>query len=153
MLFNEKNFIICLVFIFYSACAYPGKSKQGGNSSRSNIPNLDIHYISLTVPNIFFIIPNNGLHFLIGPTLDFNVKNNFGNIFNDKGQWNISPIDLAYIAGIGYEFDFGLILEARYKHGLANVDWFNNNEEYASGGNENHYNTLFQIGAAYKFDF
>ncbi len=128
-------------------------SQQGGDSNRSNIPNLEIHYISLTVPNMFFVIPNNGFHFLIGPTLDFNVKNNPGNIFNDKGQWNITPIDLTYVVGIGYEFDFGFILEVRYKHGVANVDWFNRNEEYASGGNEDHYNTLFQFGAAYKFDF
>ncbi len=53
--------------------------------------------------------------------------------------------------GIGYEFDFGLILEVRYKQGLLNIDLFDDlffTDDYYDGTT---LNNVFQIGIAYKF--
>jgi hypothetical protein len=52
--------------------------------------------------------------------------------------------------GIGYEFDFGLALELRYKQGLIDLD-FNDSGEYGGNTEENQLNRVFQIGLAYKF--
>lgn len=62
-------------------------------------------------------------------------------------------MDVALFVGAGYEFNFGLMLEARYKNGLINVDLFGDeiDNNIDQGGNVLNY--VFQIGAAYKFDF
>ena len=104
-------------------------SQQGGNGNSRANEDLEIHYISLGVANKFFVSPNIGFHL------------------------DITPIDLAFFGGIGYEFPFGLILEARYKQGLLDVDAFSDSGEYAPNYNDNHLNSVFQFGAAYKFDF
>jgi hypothetical protein len=114
---------------------------------------LDIHYISLGVANKFFISPNIGLHFVLGPTLDINTETGPINVINGNADFDITPIDLAFFGGIGYEFPFGLILEARYKQGLLDVDAFNDSGEYTPNYDDNHLNAVFQFGAAYKFDF
>lgn len=128
-------------------------SRQGGDGNAHAPKDLDIHYVSIGLANKFFVSANTGFHFVVGPALDINAKNNMVSIINGNGDWDITPIDFAFFGGIGYEFPFGLILEARYKQGLIDIDLFNDNGEYAPDNDENHLNALFQIGAAYKFDF
>ncbi len=128
-------------------------SQQGGNSNPRAPGGLDIQYFSIGLANKFFVSPNMGLHFVVGPALDINAKNNPISVINGNGDLDVTPIDFAFFGGIGYEFPFGLILEARYKQGLLDVDLFNENGEYVPNYSENHLNSMFQIGAAYKFDF
>ena len=128
-------------------------SQQGGNGNSRANEDLEIHYISLGVANKFFVSPNIGFHLVLGPTLDINAENNMVSVINGNADFDITPIDLAFFGGIGYEFPFGLILEARYKQGLLDVDAFSDSGEYAPNYNDNHLNSVFQFGAAYKFDF
>ncbi|MFC5194379.1 outer membrane beta-barrel protein [Bizionia hallyeonensis] len=118
---------------------------------------VSIHYIGAAISNKFFFIPDVGLHFLVGPSLEINVS--------DNTYGDIIPIDIAFFAGIGYEFPMGLGLEARYKQGFVDVrdDFYNNNyyDNDYTFGNENDYyyngnnklNSVFQLSVYYKFKF
>ena len=128
-------------------------SRQGGKSNIRTNEDLDIDYLSVGVVNKFFVAPNQGLHLILGPSLDFDFENNLINVINDSNDSDITPFDLSFFFGIGYEFDFGLILEARYKQGLLDIDLFD--EDFESefySGEGNTLNNVFQFGVAYKFD-
>lgn len=108
---------------------------------------VELHYVGLTLINKFFFIPDVGLHLMIGPSFDIKVADNIEH--ND----NIAPIDFALNGGIGYEFPFGLGIEARYKRGFINV---NEGHTFDSNGNyyeENYKNSVFQLGVFYKINF
>src|SRR5690606_17338803 len=126
-------------------------SNQGGQANFGSNKNLDINYISLGLANKFFVGKNQGFHFIVGPGLDFNFDDNFFNLINSKGgNLKITPIDAVVFVGVGYEFDFGLTLELRYKQGLIDLD-FKDKGEYGSNIEENQLNNVVQIGLAYKF--
>ena len=129
-------------------------SRQGGKSTFENGEDLNINYLSIGLANKFYVIPNQGLHFILGPSFDFDFENNIINLINESNNSEVTPFDLSIFMGIGYEFDFGLILEMRYKQGLLDIDLFNS--DFDAGfydGEGNTLNTVFQFGAAYKFDF
>lgn len=132
-------------------------SNQGGKARSSENKDENIHYISLAATNKFFVMNDKKFHILAGASVDFNLydnlienKSGYGEDNDDNKNDNISAIDLALFAGFGYQFDFGLILEARYKHGFFAVfsdEAFENIID--RGGSKN---SLFQFGMAYKFD-
>lgn len=126
-------------------------SDQGGETNFGSDKNLNINYISLGLANKFFVSKNQGFHFIVGPGLDFNFDDNFFNLINNKGgDLKITPVDAVVFVGVGYEFDFGLTLELRYKQGLIDLD-FKDKGEYGSDTEENQLNNVVQIGLAYKF--
>ncbi len=128
-------------------------SRQGGKSNIRTNEDLDIDYLSVGVVNKFFVAPNQGFHLILGPSLDFDFENNVINVINESNDSDVTPFDLSFFFGIGYEFDFGLILEARYKQGLLDIDLFDedfNSDFYRGEGNT--LNNVFQFGVAYKFD-
>ncbi|CAM3389933.1 porin family protein [Zobellia roscoffensis] len=124
-------------------------SNQGGKSNSDQFGDVNINYISIGLPNKFYMGPDSGFHFILGLGLDINFENNFVNLTNFNGDDEISPVDVSVFGGIGYEFDFGLILEARYKQGTISVDFFGEDDLYEEAGSN--LNGVFQIGAAYKF--
>ncbi len=124
-------------------------SSQGGSSNSPDYGDVEISYLSLAAANKFYVGPNKGIHFVLGAGLDVNLKNNFVNLFNGDGDGEISPFDVVVFGGIGYEFNFGLVLEARYKQGTVSVDFFGEDDLYEEDGSN--LNGVFQIGAAYKF--
>ena len=134
---------------FYALQPEIAFSSQGGESS-FNGEDLNVNYISIAAVSKFFVIPKQGLHFIVGPSIDIDFDNNFINIVNDTNNSDVTPIDLALFFGIGYEFPFGLIIEARYKQGLINIDLF---DDFFDDNQENNtsLNTVFQVGIAYKF--
>jgi len=117
--------------------------------------NVNIHYIGAAISNKFFFIPDVGLHFLVGPCLEINVS--------DNTNGDIIPVDIAFFAGIGYEFPMGLGVEARYKQGFVDVrdhfytgsyynqEYTNSNDSYYNGNNK--LNSVFQLSVYYKFKF
>ncbi|MFK5974214.1 MAG: porin family protein [Flavobacteriaceae bacterium] len=128
-------------------------SMQGGKSTFENTEDLNINYLSIGLVNKFYIIPRQGLHLLLGASFDFDFENNIINVINGSNDSEVTPFDLSVLMGIGYEFDFGLIIEARYKQGLLNIDLFRDNfDSEFYDGEENNLNTVFQFGLAYKFD-
>ncbi len=127
-------------------------SRQGGKSRTDGLDDIQINYLSIAITNKFHIIPDNGFHLLIGPSFDMSVgeSSSIANL-NDTPELNF--FDFALFAGVGYEFDFGLILEARYKNGLINVDLFASTDDGRFNTTGNVLNSVFQVAAAYKFDF
>lgn len=108
----------------------------------------DINYGSIGFMNKFFI-PDTGLHLIAGPSIDVTHDSNdfFGGLF--------PSVDFTLAAGIGYEFPFGLSIEARYKQGLLDINdglftYYDTDYDYDNG---NHLNTVIQFGLSYKFDF
>lgn len=124
-------------------------SSQGGSSNNPEFNTVTIHYLSLAAANKFYVSQDKGFHFIIAAGLDINLKNNFINLLNGEGDGEISPFDVVISGGLGYEFDFGLILEARYKQGTVSVDFLGSDDFYEEDGSN--LNGVFQIGAAYKF--
>ncbi|AYN69339.1 PorT family protein [Euzebyella marina] len=124
-------------------------SEQGGESNSEEYGDVNIHYLSIGVPNKFYVTPLNGFHFIIGLSIDINLKNNFVNFTNFNIDDEISPLDVVVLGGLGYEFPFGLALEARYKQGTISVDFLGADDLYEEPGSN--LNGVFQIGAAYKF--
>ncbi|WP_299887242.1 porin family protein [uncultured Lacinutrix sp.] len=143
---------------FYELQIETGYSQQGATVNRTLSINLndpfftnnrieediDLQYLSLGIANKFFVMAkDHGFHFIVGPSIDI--------IVNDT-NFNSTPIDLSFFGGIGYEFPFGLAIEARYKQGVIDVEDTYDSSTY---NDVDYYytNSVFQIGAAYKFDF
>jgi len=64
----------------------------------------------------------------------------------------VTPFDISVFGGIGYEFPFGLILEARYKQGLIEIDLFDFDFDSDSFDTvDEAFNVSFQYSVAYKF--
>jgi len=125
-------------------------SRQGGASNSTEFGDVNINYIAITAANKFYVSPNKGFHFIIGLGLDFNVGSDFNILFgSDNNEFDISPVDLTFTGGIGYEFGFGLILEARYKQGAISTDFFGERDLFEEDGSQ--LNSVIQVGLAYKF--
>lgn len=125
-------------------------SRQGGASTSTEFGDININYIAITAANKFYVGPNKGFHFILGLGLDFNVGSDLNILFgSDNEEFEISPLDLTFTGGIGYEFDFGLILEARYKQGAISTDFFGSRDLFEEDGSQ--LNSVFQVGLAYKF--
>lgn len=125
-------------------------SRQGGRSNSNEFRDVNINYIAITAANKFYMSPHKGFHFLIGLGLDFNVGGNWNPLFGTTNdEFDISPIDLTFTGGIGYEFGFGLILETRYKQGAISTDFLGSRDLFEEDGSQ--LNGVFQVGMAYKF--
>ena len=68
---------------------------------------------------------------------------------SNNEEFDISPLDLTFTGGIGYEFGFGLGIEARYKQGAISTDFLGQNDLFEEDGSQ--LNSVFQVGLAYKF--
>lgn len=125
-------------------------SRQGGASTSTEFGDIDINYIAITAANKFYVSPNKGFHFVIGIGLDFNVSSELNILFgSNDDDFSFSPVDLTFTGGIGYEFGFGLILEARYKQGAISTDFFGSRDSFEEDGSQ--LNSVIQLGLAYKF--
>lgn len=125
-------------------------SRQGGVSNSAEFGDININYISVTAANKFYVSPKQGFHFVIGLGLDLNIGSDFNILFgSNSDDFNISPVDLSFSGGIGYDFGFGLSIEARYKQGAISTDFFGSRDFFEEDGSQ--LNEVFQIGLAYKF--
>lgn len=131
-----------------------GYSNQGGNvRNTSSFDDIDIHYVSLSAINKFFV-KDSGFHFLIGPGLDFDVDDTVIGISNREEGNDITFVDINITLGIGLEFKNGLGFEVRYKQGVVDVfsgSWHDFESELYE--DEVQFNNLFQLGLFYKFKF
>ncbi len=98
---------------------------------------FDVSYLSIAIVNKFTFNDKFNVH--IGPAIDFVV---------DKSN-NFSPtdVDLAFIAGMGYNITKSFGLEARIKKGIIPV-----NDNYFDSSDSNHTNVVFSVGAVYTID-
>lgn len=130
-----------------------GYSNQGGRTRNSITDDVNLHYVSLSAINNFFI-KDSGFHFLIGPGIDFDLDDTIIGISNREEGNDATFIDFTINVGFGFEFENGLGFEARYKQGL--VDVFSGNWhdfEFQRYEDEVQFNAIFQLGLFYKFNF
>ncbi len=125
-------------------------SRQGGASNSTEFGDVNINYIAITAANKFFVSPNNGFHIVLGIGLDLNLGSDLNLLSNSyDDEFEISPVDLTFTGGIGYDFGFGLVLEARYKQGTISTDFFGSRDLFEEDGSQ--LNSVVQLGIAYKF--
>jgi len=125
-------------------------SRQGGASNSNDYGDVDINYVSIAAMNKFYVSPNKGFHFIVGLGLDLNIGNDFNVFFGSNNEeFEISPVDIALTGGIGYEFGFGLIFEARFKQGTVSTDFLGGRDLFEENGSQ--LNSVVQLGVAYKF--
>lgn len=120
-------------------------------SNRTIQQDIKIQYFTLGIANKFFVMAkDHGFHFIIGPSIDIKV--------NDEAFRDTTAIDFSFFGGVGYEFSFGLAIEARYKQGIIDVNdstysYYDNNGNYYDDFDDYYTNSVFQLSAAYKFKF
>lgn len=137
---QHSNFYAMQPELFYS--------NQGADSRFFEDEDVNIDYISIGLTNKFFVMNDARFHLLVGISLDFNLEYSFISLANSGWDSDTFFMDVAFYGGLGYQFDFGLALEVRYKHGTIGVftdEFFDENNTRL--------NSLFQFGMAYKFDF
>ncbi|WP_034247243.1 porin family protein [Aquimarina atlantica] len=131
-----------------------GYSNQGGNTKFATGSDVEIHYLSISATNKFFV-KNTGLHFLIAPGIDFDVDDTPVGIVNrDEGN-DVTFVDVSIAVGLGYEFKNGIGIEARYKRGTLDVfdGDFHNFSQQSIYKEKNQFNEVLQVGISYRFNF
>jgi len=117
-------------------------SAQGAkyNSGIGDI-NLKLEYAN--VPFMFQYMFDNGFRLEAGPQVGFltNAKAEMNGVSVDAKD-NIEKVDFAIGVGIGYIAPSGFGIDARYNHGLSNIN---------ESGSVNSYNRGFQLGLLYQF--
>jgi hypothetical protein len=107
----------------------------------SNNANLRLGY--LNVPVMFMFMFNNGFRLEAGPQVGLLVlakSENSGN--SEDVKENLEKVDLAIGMGIGYINPSGFGIDARYNHGLSNIN---------DTGLVESTNRGFQLGVFYQF--
>ena len=99
----------------------------------SNSTTFDVTYLSFAVVNKFTF--NDKFNFHVGPTIDFLVEKDRRIDYN-------SDVDLAFLLGLGYNFNSNFGIEARVKKGIVPVVDYNDSQT----------NVVFSFGATYTFD-
>lgn len=118
-------------------------SAQGAkyNSGLGDV-NLKLEYAN--VPFMFQYMFNNGFRLEAGPQVGFltNAKSELNGVGSDVKD-NVKKTDFAIGMGIGYIAPSGFGFDARYNHGLSNIN---------ESGSVNSYNRGFQLGLLYQFE-
>jgi hypothetical protein len=124
---------------YYTLQPEIGYSRQGSNIEFNEDINLsddmkvDVSYLSIAILNKFTFGEKFNVH--IGPSMDFIVE-------RPENVELESDLDLAFIAGLGYNFTPNFGIEARVKKGIVPV----------IDTGEYHTNVVFSVGGTYTFD-
>ena len=118
---------------------------------------LELDYLSIRVTSKFYFLKDNmPIYALISPGIDIEIGGDVDTYSNSTGAGVNLESDLSFSGGIGYDFPFGLGLEARFKKGIVGLgDNFQTYDQYGNyyGTKSGISNTVIQIAAIYKFDF
>lgn len=106
-----------------------------------------LDYISMSVINKFTF--GHGFEAVVGPTLDFQVGDNFDRPLGS----DLIGFDMGIVGGIGYSLPNGLTFEARFRQGFIDIFGGEHYDEYHTDTIDDIYlNQVFQVGVAYTFD-
>jgi hypothetical protein len=105
-------------------------SQQGAEFDMGKI---DLNYINVPVIIKYYLVQ--GLNIQVGPQFGFVVDDNISNAIFEAEDFDISGV-----IGAGYDFPFGIRLDARYNFGFTDV-------EKVSGSK----NGVFSIALGYSF--
>lgn len=129
-----------------------GELKLGGfyalqpeiNYSQQGSEDIELAYLNIGVINKFFILPKSiPLYLLIGPGFDINLDGDTTSYTTNYSTGVSFEADISFTGGVGFDFPFGLGVEARYKQGI--IDTIND------GDSDGRLNAVVQLGAYFKF--
>jgi hypothetical protein len=112
-------------------------SAQGAKSESNEDVHLDLNYVN--VPLMFQYMFNNGFRLQAGPQLGFLVS---ADLEGDDVKDDLNGVDFGIGLGTSYISPSGFGVDARYNHGLTNI---NENDGFDS------FNRGFQLGVFYQF--
>lgn len=115
-------------------------SMQGFKQNDADNTKVRLNYISMPMVAKYYVI--DGLNLQMGAAFDFLVHSSLDSDNGDAdvdGDFNRFNIQL--IAGLAYDFDFGMVLEGRYSYGLTPVSSTVNDV----------YSGMLQITAGWRF--
>src|SRR5690625_2744600 len=121
-------------------------STQGGSfDSESMNSKLNLDYIS--VPLMFKYYAVDGFNLQVGPQFSFLTKAKYkvANLGSMDVEDSIESPDFSLNFGLGYEFPFGVFLDARYNHSLTKIS--KNGIPEVNDGKAD----VVQLSAGYKF--
>lgn len=103
---------------------------------------VDLDYIKMPIVAKYYMMGGLNLH--MGTQLGYLIKSNVDNgVFNGNVDSRVNKYNVDLVAGIAYDFNFGMILEGRYNIGITKT--FNNIS------NDNIKNGTLQVLAAWRF--
>ena len=79
-----------------------------------------LNYISMPVLGKYYVI--DGLNLQMGASFDYLIHTGAkvdGTKVDADGSFN--RFNIQFLAGLAYDFDFGMVLEGRYRYGLTNI--------------------------------
>lgn len=119
-----------------------------GNNNRSSTRSgqIDVSYLSISVINKFTFTEKFNVH--VGPTIDFVVDKEGALVTPSNSSYyyydsDPTDVDLAFVAGVGFNFTKNIGIEARVKKGIVPV---------IDTSYDSHTNVSFSVGATYTFD-
>ncbi|HET8808650.1 MAG TPA: porin family protein [Flavobacteriaceae bacterium] len=88
-------------------------SQQGADF---DLGEFDLSYVNVPIILKYYLVK--GLNIQVGPQFGFVVDDNLGEIFDD---FDNNDFDTSGVVGLGYDFPFGIRLDARYNFGLTEI--------------------------------
>ena len=100
-----------------------------------------LNYLSMPIVGKYYVI--DGLNLQLGASFDYlihsGIKTDSATEFNIDGDFN--KFNIQFVAGMAYDFDFGMVLEGRYCYGLTPI----------STQTQDAYSGMLQVTAGWRF--
>lgn len=114
--------------------------------SQQGAEDVDLDYLAVRFTNKFYFFGEDmPIFILISPGFDVNLHGSTQSYSSGYSTGVSFESDLSISGGVGYDFPFGLGIEARYKQGI--IDALNTSNP------DGRLNSVIQIGVLYKFTF
>ena len=128
------NWFVIESDLLFSMQGFKIDNSEGDASVRLN-------YISMPVLGKYYVI--DGLNLQMGASFDYlihsGIKTDSATEFNIDGDFN--KFNIQFVAGMAYDFDFGMVLEGRYCYGLTPI----------STQTQDAYSGMLQVTAGWRF--
>jgi len=116
------------------------------NFSQQGSEDIDLDYLAIRFTNKFYFFNEDmPIFILLSPGFDVNLHGDTESYSTNYSTGVTIESDISISFGVGYDFPFGLAVEARYKKGV--IDAIDTSDS------DGRTNSVIQIGAMYKFDF
>lgn len=93
---------------------------QGFEVKGTETLKVAIDYVKMPVVTKYYLV--SGLNLQLGASFNYMVNAQYKvNDHTTSFQREINRFDVEFLTGLGYEFDFGMVIEGRYSLGLCNI--------------------------------
>ncbi len=112
-------------------------SQQGAEFDAGD---FDLTYVNVPVVLKYYLVQ--GLNVQAGPQFGFIVNDDLKGVIVEGEDYNAEKSDISGVVGAGYDFPFGVRLDARYNFGLT---------EFPKMWREESKNSVFSVALGYSF--